>query len=91
MTESRAYEEFVNFIAAGPSCELVATFQPSEAPRQHVADLVAREKTTGLSVEETSELDHYLQFEHLMRLAKARARTRLAQRVEATSQPSCVD
>ena len=35
------YEEFVNFIAAGPSSELVATFQPSEATRSHVADLVA--------------------------------------------------
>jgi hypothetical protein len=79
MTESRAYDEFVNFIAAGPSSELVATFQPSEATREHVADLVAREKTTGLSAEEMSELDHYLHVEHLMRLAKARARTRLAQ------------
>ena len=27
MTEFRAYDEFVDFIAAGPSSELVATFQ----------------------------------------------------------------
>jgi hypothetical protein len=31
----------------------------------------------GLTPEESSELDHYLQLEHLMRLAKARARGRL--------------
>ena len=77
MSEFLAYDEFVNFIAAGPSSELVAAFQPSEMTRQRVASLVAREKTTGLTAEETSELDHYLQLEHLMRLAKARARQHL--------------
>ncbi len=78
MSEFLAYEEFVNFIAAGPTSERVATFQPSETTRQRVSWLVAREKSTGLTAEETSELDHYLQLEHLMRLAKARARQHLA-------------
>jgi hypothetical protein len=32
------------------------------------------EKTSALSPDEKSELDHYMQLEHLMRLAKARAR-----------------
>ena len=36
------------------------------------------EKTTGLLAAETAELKHYLQLEHVMRLAKARARTHLA-------------
>jgi len=36
--------------------------------------LIHREKTVGLSSEEESELDHYMAAEHLMRLAKARAR-----------------
>jgi DNA polymerase/3'-5' exonuclease PolX len=53
----------------------VVAFQPSEAAKARVADLIQLEKTTGLSPEETAELDHYLQLEHLMRLAKARART----------------
>jgi hypothetical protein len=74
MGENRAYEEFVDFIAAGPSSELVASFQPSETTRERVGELVAREKTTGLTAEETLELDHYLLLEHIMRLAKARAR-----------------
>jgi hypothetical protein len=74
MTEWRAYDELVDLIAAGPSPELVASFQPSETTRQRVAELVAREKTTGLSAAESSELDHYLQLEQLLRLAKARAR-----------------
>jgi hypothetical protein len=74
MTEFRAYEEFIDFIAAGPSSEHVATFQPSEATRQRVVDLVAREKGAGLSTAESEELDQYIRLEHIMRLAKARAR-----------------
>jgi hypothetical protein len=74
MTEFRAYDKLVNFIAGGPSSERVAAFQPSELARQRVADLVAREKDVGLTATETSELDGYLQFEHIIRLAKARAR-----------------
>jgi hypothetical protein len=50
------------------------TFQPSEEAKARVADLIYREKTTGLPPEETTELHHYLQLEHLMRLAKTRAR-----------------
>jgi hypothetical protein len=74
MNEIRAYDEVIDFIAAGPSSEDVADFRPSEAARQRVADLIARGKTAGLTAEETSELEHYLRIEHLMRLARARVR-----------------
>lgn len=73
----RAYEEIVDFIAAGTSPSSVATFEASEAAKQRVAELIHREKTTGLSPDEAAELDHYMQLEHLMRLAKARARRHL--------------
>jgi hypothetical protein len=69
-----AYEEFVDFIAGGTTPESIVEFQPSEKTKAHVADLIRCEKTTGLSAEETSELNNYLQIEHFMRLAKARAR-----------------
>jgi hypothetical protein len=75
---TRAYEEVIDFIAAGTSPDRVAAFRPSEATTQRVLELVQREKTTGLTADETSELDHYLQLEHLMRLAKARARQHLS-------------
>jgi hypothetical protein len=73
MSEMKAYEEVIEFIAAGTSPSRVIAFRPSEAVKERVADLIHREKTTGLSPEEKSELDHYMQLEHLMRLAKARA------------------
>jgi len=69
----RAYEEIVNFIASGSTREMVAQFHASGDTKERVASLIHREKTVGLSSEETSELEHYLKLEHIMRLAKARA------------------
>lgn len=73
-----AYEEFVDFLAAGATPQGVIDFRPSEAAKARVADLIRRQKAAPLSADETAELNHYLHIEHLMRLAKARARQRLA-------------
>jgi len=77
MEASRAYEEVIDFIAAGSSPSKVIAFRPSDKAKNRAADLVSREKDGALTVEETSELKHYLQLEHIMRLAKARARKHL--------------
>lgn len=74
-----AYEEIVDFIAAGPTPQAVADFQLSEETKTHVAELIHREKTSGLSPEEKAELQHFLHLEHIMRLAKARAQLHLGQ------------
>jgi hypothetical protein len=73
-----AYEEFVDFIAGGSTPQGVIDFRPSDETRERVADLIHRQKTTSLSPDETAELNQYLHVEHVMRLAKARARQRLA-------------
>ncbi len=57
----------------------VLEFKPRDEARARVWDLVAHEKSSTLTDEEKSELDHYAQFEHLMRLVKARARKHLQQ------------
>lgn len=74
----KAYEEIVEFIARGTTPNNVAAFRPSKSATERVADLIQREKISGISPEEESELNHYLQLEHLMRLAKARARQHIA-------------
>lgn len=74
MNSVKACEEVVDFIAAGTTPQNVIAFRPSAAAEERITDLFAREKDGELSAEEKSELDHYMQFEHLMRLAKARAR-----------------
>jgi hypothetical protein len=56
----------------------VSEFQPSDQTKGPVAFLVAREKAGEITGEEARELESYLQLEHLMRRAKARAHQRVA-------------
>lgn len=76
---TRAYDEIVDFIAAGTTPDAVARFEPSQETKDYVAELIHKEKTDGLTAEESSELDHFMKLEHLMRLAKARARALCSQ------------
>jgi hypothetical protein len=72
-----AYDEIVDFIAAGTTPQSVVDFRPSEETKARVTALIREEKANSLSPDETAELNHYLHLEHVMRLAKARARQRL--------------
>jgi hypothetical protein len=40
--------------------------------------LIEREKEHGLSEDEKAELDHFMELEHILRMAKAKARRILA-------------
>ena len=80
MSATKSYEEIIDFIAAGTTPETVLAFRPSDSVQQRVAELVERSRNGDVSAEEQSELEDYLQLEHIMIMAKARARqqTRLA-------------
>jgi len=79
LTMTKAYDEIVEFIAAGSTPASLLSFQASEESRQRVHELIQKEKSDGLLPEETTELNDCLQLEHLMRMAKARARARVGQ------------
>ncbi len=70
---SQAYDEIIDFFAAGTTPQTLIDFKPSEVARERVADLIFNEKNLGLTAAEKAELDHYLLLEHMLRLAKARA------------------
>jgi len=74
MSTSKSYEEVIDFIAAGTTPEGVVAFRPSESVQQRVAGLVERSKDGIISTEDQSELEDYMQLEHIMIMAKARAR-----------------
>jgi hypothetical protein len=74
MNAVKPYEEIIDFIAAGSTPEAVMKFRPSTGAQKRVAALVERNAIGKISVEEQSELEDYLQLEHLMVMAKARAR-----------------
>jgi hypothetical protein len=74
MPSATAREEIIDFFVAGKLPEQIDAFRPSEAMLVRVSHLIQLSKTDALSPEERTELDEFLQLEHLMILAKARAR-----------------
>ena len=73
-----AYDEFVDFLAGGTTPQGLIDFRASDATKARVAELIQRQKATLLTSDEVAELNQFLQIEHIMRLAKARARTRIS-------------
>ncbi len=69
-----AYGEIVNFIARGASTKQVADYEMSPRSKEFVAGMIQKKMTIGLTPEESSDLDYYVQIEQLMLLAKERAR-----------------
>jgi hypothetical protein len=74
MIPTKAYDEIVDLLALSPH---LLEFQPSEQSKARVWELVGQEKSGTLTPDEKAELDQYGQLEHLLRLAKARARDRM--------------
>ena len=70
---SPAYLEIIDFIAAGTTPEAVVKYHPSGEAQRRVAELMDVERQGNLSSEEKAELDHFIELEHILRMAKARA------------------
>ncbi|HZV34259.1 MAG TPA: hypothetical protein VFB72_06745 [Verrucomicrobiae bacterium] len=66
-------DEILDFLVGQIPPQSLADFKASDAARQRVWALIAKEKETGLLPEEKLELDDYLKLEHLVILAKAKS------------------
>ena len=69
-----ACDELVDFLVGNIPPSKLAEFHSSEDARLRIWTLVEKEKQSGLLPEERLELDDYLKLEHLLILAKAKAR-----------------
>lgn len=74
------YMELVDFVARGSTPEEVARFQPSADAQRRVAELLERQRAAELTDDETAELDGFVQLEHILGLAKAKAQMIVADR-----------
>ncbi|MDQ6759275.1 MAG: hypothetical protein M3Z32_05330, partial [Acidobacteriota bacterium] len=74
------YMELVDFVARGSSAEQVANFRPSPEAQKRVAELLKLQRESELTEEETAELDGFVQLEHILGLARAKAQLILATR-----------
>jgi len=73
-----AYHEIIDFIAGGTTPEQVINFRPSLQSQKRVEELLQREREHTATPEEKAELDHFMELEHILRMAKAKARQILA-------------
>ena len=69
-----AYLEIVDFFASGTTPESVVKFQPSAETQSRARELLDASKSGSLTPEQESELEYLTELEHILRMAKARAR-----------------
>lgn len=67
------YREIIDFLAAEPAPEQLTAFRISPEANLRLEDLLDKNREEGLTTEETSELDAYLQARDLLILLKADA------------------
>lgn len=65
----------------GPPRTRLPNFRPSPEAQKRVAELLERQRESELTEEETAELDGFVQLEHMLGLAKAKAQLMLASRL----------
>lgn len=72
-----AYTEFTDLISAGVTPEQILAFKASEEMRGRFYELLSKEKAGIATDDDKNELSHFMELEHIMRMAKAKARKRV--------------
>jgi hypothetical protein len=72
-----AYDSLAEFMADLDPIKVMGFHAPNKI-QERVEDLLEKKQENGLSLTEQEELDHYLILEHIVRLAKSRARLHLS-------------
>jgi len=78
MLALRVYDEMIDFITSAPSPEEIVSFSPSANSQNRLEYLQFKRREDGLTEEELHELEQFIMIEHIMRMAKAKAKQRLA-------------
>ena len=72
-----AYDSLADFMVTLDPIKVLDFHAPANI-QERVEDLLEKKQETGLSLTEQEELDHYFILEHIVRLAKSRARLHLS-------------
>jgi hypothetical protein len=68
------YDDLVELLAKSADADEVLSFQLSNEKQQRLDSLLDKNRDGTLSPQESAELDAFEQFEHVVRLLKARVR-----------------
>ncbi|MPR34294.1 hypothetical protein [Salmonirosea aquatica] len=77
MVTYRVFDEVIDFITSIPRPEDILAYKPSLAGQQRLELLVEKKRSGLLSDDEMHELEQYLMVEHLMRVAKKKAKSQV--------------
>ena len=72
------FGEVADFIVAQPSLEAIIAYRVPTAIQERIDDLLEKNREEGLTAEESEEMTKMLAVSHLMSLAKAKARLKVA-------------
>jgi hypothetical protein len=72
------YDSLADFIAGMDANKMLSFHAPSDL-QERIDTLLEKKKISTLSSDEEQELEHYFILEHIVRLAKAKARLKLKQ------------
>lgn len=78
MIVTRFFDEIVDFLTSFPRPEEIVAYKPSDTLQLRAEALLEKKREGRISEDENKELDSIVIIEHLMRMAKAKARQRLA-------------
>ena len=70
------YDELAYFLAS-LSPRRVMAYKASPKAQTRVNELVEKNRTIGLTIEENAEMERYMTVEHIVRVAKAKALQKL--------------
>ena len=76
-TGFRSLNEILEFLAKLPSAEEIIALRPASELQQQIDELLEKQRTAGLSVDEELQWQQFEYLEHLVRIAKANALLKL--------------
>lgn len=71
------YEQALDFLAGTPSAQEILNYRPSVEAQDRFSELLEINRRRQLTLAEQEELDHYLWFDRMFSLLKAKVLSRL--------------
>ncbi len=72
------FDTVLDFLASTPTPKEIIAYQPPEVLQQRLSELLAQNRSSGLSSSEQVELDEFLRMNRFMSRLKLKARQKLA-------------
>jgi hypothetical protein len=72
------FDEITDFLASAPTAETIIAYKPSPVLDQRLHELLDKNSQDQISPKERTELNEFLQMNHLLTVLQAKARLNLA-------------